>query len=95
MAEKLDFSTPELDAPGTLSWTPFLLHLNFENATIKVAFRGDNGEYTSIGYTGTEATTLMLSLNKSNLSTKSLLKRIMERVVADGKLTGIISGTPD
>ncbi len=41
------------------------------------------------------ATTLMRVLNKANLFTKSLHKRIMEKAVADGKLTGTISGPPD
>ena len=95
MAEQLDLASPEQDAPGTVTWTPFLLHLNWERATIKIGFRGDNGEYTSVGYEGAAATTLMVTLNKADLSTKSLHRRIMEKVVADGKLSGTISGTPD
>lgn len=95
MAEQLDLTSPEQDTPGTVTWRPFLLHLNWEAATIKAAFRGDNGEYTSIGYEGTDATTLMVALNKADLSVKSLQRRIMERVVSDGKLSGTISGTPD
>ena len=95
MAEQLDLASPAQAAPGTVTWKPILLHLNWEAATIKVGFRGDNGEYTSIGYEGTEATTLMVFLNKANLSTKSLHRRIMERALTDGKLSGTISGTPD
>lgn len=95
MAERLDLASPEQTAPGTVTWKPFLLHLNWEAATIKVAFRGDNGEYLSIGYDGAEATTLMVALNKANLSTKSLHKRLMEKAIADGKMSGTISGTPD
>ncbi len=95
MAEKLDLASPEQDAPGTVTWKPILLHLNWEKATIKAGFRGDNGEYTSVGWDGATATTLMVALNKANLSTKSLHKRIMEKAVADGKLSGTISGAPD
>ncbi len=95
MAEQLDLATAEQTAPGTVTWTPFLLHLNWEAATLKVAFRGDNGEYISVGYEEAEATSLMQSLNKADLSVKSLHRRIMEKVVTDGKLTGTISGTPD
>lgn len=95
MAERLDLASPEKSAPGTITWKPILLHLNWEQATIKAGFRGDNGEYTSIGYEGTEATNLMIVLNKANLSVKSLHRRIMEKAVADGKLNGTISGTPD
>lgn len=95
MAEQLDLSTPAQVALGTVTWKPILIHLNWEQATIKVGFRGDNGEYTSIGYEGTEATNLMVALNKANLSVKSLHRRVMEKAVADGKLSGTISGAPD
>lgn len=95
MAEQLDLSSPEQAAPGTVTWKPILLHLNWRQATIKAGFEGDNGEYTSIGWEGTDATTLMIALNKADLSVKSLHKRIMEKAVSDGKLSGTISGTPD
>ena len=95
MAEQLDLASPEQDAPGTVTWKPILLHLDWERATIKAGFRGDNDEYRSVGWDGTVATTLMIALNKADLSTKSLHKRIMEKAVADGKLAGTISGTPD
>ncbi len=95
MAEQLDLASPAQAAPGTVTWRPILLHLNWEQKTIKGGFRGDNGEYTSIGYEGTEATNLMVALNKADLSVKSLHRRIMERAVTDGKLSGTISGAPD
>ena len=95
MAEQLDLASPAQSAPGTVIWKPILVHLNWEQKTIKIGFRGDNGEYTSIGYEDTEAINLMIALNKADLSTKSLHRRIMEKVVADGKLSGTISGTPD
>ena len=95
MAEQLDLGAPAQSAPGTVTWKPILLHLNWEQAAIKAGFRGDNGEYTSVGWDGADATTLMIALNKANLSTKSLHKRIMEKAVADGKLNGTISGVPD
>ena len=95
MAERLDLASPEQAAPGTITWKPILVHLNWEQGTFKIGFRGDNGEYTSIGYEGTEATTLMRALNRANLSTKSLHRRIMEKAVSDGKLNGTISGAPE
>lgn len=95
MAEILNFSTPEQGAPGTVTWKLILIHKNWEQATIKAGFRGDNGEYTSISYEGTEARNLMRVLNKADLTVKSEQRRIMEKAVADGKLSGTISGTPD
>ncbi len=95
MAEQINLASPARAAPGTTTWRPVLLHLNWEKATIKVGFRGDNGEYTSIGYDGAQATALMTALNKANLTTESLHRRLMERAIMDGKLTGTISGVPD
>ncbi len=95
MAEQLDLASPEQDTPGTVTWKPILLHLDWEQATIKAGFRGDNGEYTSIDYNGTEATNLMVALNKADLTVKSLHRRVMEKAITDGKLSGTISGTPD
>jgi hypothetical protein len=37
-------------------------------------------------YSGAEATQLMQTLNTANLTTKSLQKRVLEKLQADGKL---------
>ena len=95
MAEQLDLASPEQDAPGTVTWNPFRLIMDTEKEHIKASFRGDNGEYKSIGYDGTEALSLIRALMTSDLSAKSGNRRIMEKAVADGKLSGTISGTPD
>jgi hypothetical protein len=39
--------------------------------------------------------TLLNALNTANLSTNSLVKRIFNRLVADGYISGTVSGTPD
>jgi hypothetical protein len=41
------------------------------------------------------AVTDMIALNKANLSTTSLQRRVMNRLTALGRLSGTISGTPD
>ena len=95
MTEQLDLGAPEQTAPGTNNWRPVLLHLNWEKATIKVGFRGENGEYKSVGWRDAEATTLLVALNKANLSVNSLHKRILQQTLDDGLLAGTISGAPD
>lgn len=95
MTERINFTLPEQAAPGTLTWTPIFLHLNWEQATIKIGFRGDNGEGTSVSYEGIEANSLLTTLDKANLPGKSLRRRVMEKIIADGKLSGTISGIPD
>lgn len=53
---------------------------------------GDTFVYT---WTGATARALITGLNTANLSTKSLARRIHERLIADGALAGTITGTPD
>ncbi len=54
------------------------------------------GIESTFQYDGATATSLMVALNKANLSTSSLHKRVLQQLVADGKLTvGTVTGTPD
>jgi len=47
-------------------------------------------------YEGAEADALLITLNKANLSTLSLEKRVTQKCQADGKLgAGAITGSPD
>ena len=95
MAEQLDLTTPVLATGGTSFWKVDSLHLFKDKAVISIILDGDNGERLTLGYTGSEATDLMIALNKADLTIKSLHKRILERLVTDGKLAGTISGLPD
>jgi len=55
------------------------------------------GSRSSLGTTTTEADagrTLLIQLNKANLSTISLEKRILNRLFADKHLAGSVTGTP-
>jgi len=57
-------------------------------ARIEVNYSDEDGGLTTA--------TLLAALNTANLSTKSLQKRVLERLIADGKLPpGAVSGTPD
>lgn len=63
---------------------------------VAVQLRSDLNEPLYHTYTGAVATTLIKQLNVANLATKSLHKRIIERLTADGILPpGAITGTPD
>lgn len=46
-------------------------------------------------YRGQTALDLMIAVNKLNFSTASMHKRIIDRLVADGKISGTVSGTPE
>lgn len=105
MAEALVLTTPEVrPAVSTTDYRVVYLGLDWEGKQIVIRLRGTNGESRSFTYGGRLAATpearadalaMMVALNTANLSTRSLQRRILERLVADGKLTGTVSGTPD
>jgi len=61
--------------------------------TIKLV--SDAKEFSTYQYTGTSATAMIKQLNTANLTTKSMQKRILEKLAADGFLPGTVQGTPD
>jgi hypothetical protein len=93
MAEKIDLAAPDQATPGTMEYRIAGLFLNVEDEYVEVNLRGANGELRVERYD--DALPMIVALNKANLSTKSLQRRIMERLITDGRLAGTISGTPD
>lgn len=94
--EKITLSQPEvIPAITTTDYRVIYILMDLEQAMIVIHLRGTNGERREFRYEGEIATTLMQQLNKLNLSTKSLHKRLLERLVADGHLAGTIEGNPD
>ena len=71
------------------------LVLDWVGQQITIILGTTTGTVFSEEYFGQEAADLMVMLNKANLSVKSLHKRILEKLVADGRITGAISGVPD
>lgn len=45
-------------------------------------------------YDGAVGDTLLRSLNKANLTTRSLIERTYDRLISDGVISGTVSGTP-
>jgi hypothetical protein len=96
MSEIIVLTNPEIIPQVTTSdYRVVYLQMDFEKASIVVHLRGTNGERKEMRYSGQEATDLMIALNKANLTIKSLQRRILEKLVADGKLAGSVAGTPD
>lgn len=62
---------------------------------IRVRLIGDYGHVKDDEWSGQEAHDDIVALNKANLSTASLQKRIMQRLVQRGTIAGNITGNPD
>lgn len=72
------------------------LILDWDVAVIEVLLYAQNGRRFEYLYTGATATAFMVALNKANLSTKSLHRRIIERLMLDYlDLAGAITGAVD
>jgi len=63
---------------------------------IRITLRDNLGGKSEYGYDGLTAQNFIRLLNTANLTTKSMHKRILEKLEADGKLPpGTIVGAPD
>jgi hypothetical protein len=92
MSEELILTTPV----SVTGYRVKRLVFNWEEASITVIVSDTNNVRRVGRYDGPIATTLMNQLNTVNLTTNSLHKRILERLVTDGKLPpGTVTGTPD
>ena len=93
--EQIDLSAPRISDPTSTSNLKIVsLTLDREKNFILIRL-GANGVYVNFIYVGSVARTLMNQLNTANLTNNSLHRRIIQRLINDGKLSGDISGTPD
>lgn len=60
-----------------------------------IGLRDNNDEPSQYSYTGQVAIDYIKFLNTANFSTKSMQRRILEKLSADGLLPGTVVGTPD
>jgi hypothetical protein len=87
-----------LTTPGALvtGYSLASLLLDFRNKHLGLTLVDQTGHARQVSYEGPDALTLMKALNKANLSTQSLHRRILERLALDGLLPpGTVSGAPD
>lgn len=91
--EQVNLTTP-VTRPSTTLYRVTYVAFDFANSRISIELTDDVGNKLGATYEGATATTLMLALNKTDLSVQSLQRRILARLIADGKLAGTISGSP-
>ncbi len=94
--EQVDLDAPDQVQAGTSTYSVAQLTLDWEHGRIAIRLVGGNGERREVVFGDADnARAMMQALNKMDLSTKSLHRRIMEKLIADGHLVGSISGVPD
>jgi hypothetical protein len=97
--------TSAITKPSTTTFQIERVIIDVKTQYIHVTWLGNNGEPGSAAYptpapasnpTQPTGAVLLNQLNNANLSTKSLVKRVIERLQTDGYLgAGAVSGTPD
>ena len=95
MPEILTLTSP-ITKPSVTTYVVLFLSLDWGNARIVVRVQASDEAVQEFVYEGATATALMTILNSANLSVKSLYKRVIEKLQADGNLpAGTITGTPN
>ena len=103
MAEQIDLTTPETKPSNALYKVSELHFFGLDGPAagkmIHAQLKGANGEVKGHTYnssTTPTAAALLTSLNTANNSAgTSMIKRVYNRLIADGVLDGTVSGTPD
>jgi hypothetical protein len=67
----------------------------FEPGLVLIQLKDNLGVPFTHRYTGQQALDYIKFINTANFTTKSLHKRILERLSTDGVLPGTVTGTPD
>lgn len=102
--EKVTLTSPVYVDAGASEFRVAALDLNRRGSEIRAIFGEvqpgtatfvSNGKTLLCLYSDAQADTLLIALNKANLSIKSLERRVTEQCQSDGKLgAGTISGVP-
>lgn len=95
MAEQVDLTEPEVKTNTRYELSRVVL--DYKEKNIEIVLEGANGEIKGKVYNAHTSPTgqmLLNQLNTANLSSTSLVKRIYNRLLADGVIAGTVSGTP-
>jgi hypothetical protein len=93
MAEQLDLTVP-VTPPQVANYRVNSKLFNTDRKLVQFGLVDNTGKRLFFEYVGPVAIQMINALNKANLTNNSLDKRILERLVADGKLIGTVSGSP-
>lgn len=102
--ERVTLATP-VTAPAVTDYQVRALHLDLgdrsttDDDSVVVDLEATTGLTTDpnhmrrFTYNGATANQMIVGLNKANLTTRSLNQRILDRLIADGFLSGTVTGT--
>jgi hypothetical protein len=104
MPETVTLPAPIVRTKTQTNWQLEEFRISIKRKMVHIVLIGDNEDevltanYPTPPPTGSSqpsGVTLINALNTANLSTRSLVKRMFERLIADGYIAGTVTGTPD
>lgn len=106
MAEELDLTTPVVESKTTDIYSVVMIMMNSDEPIIsgplaqppgmvQINIKDNNGLITSQSFSGTLAQDMIRFINTADFTTRSLEKRILEKLNAMGVLVGTVTGTPE
>ena len=92
MAQVLTLTTPQ----SVTDYKIDIIKFDVGESKIHIVVADTQGDKITCGYSGTVASNFMIALNKANLTTNSLQKRVLDQLVVDGQLpAGTVTGSPE
>lgn len=96
MPEELVLTDPIVEPEKvTSNYTIGAMTLSGDEKTVAITLRDNFHQPFYVNYYGAEAIEMIKFLNTANFTTKSMHKRLLEKIAADGVLPGTVQGTPD
>lgn len=72
-----------------------MIRLDFDRLELQLELRSPTGADRTVVYQGEDAEFLIKTLNTSDLATRSLQQRLMDRITEDSVLVGTVVGLPE
>lgn len=96
-AEVTTLTTP-LTKPSQTTCRVNTIYLDITAKTVDISVIGNNNEVATKTYnasTNPTGAAVLSTLNTANLTTNSLIKRVLTRLATDAVCVGTVTGTPD
>lgn len=92
--ERVTLGTPITVSQTGWDLSSMLLDVDHMRIIIRLRATGTANTTLEKTYDGAVGDNLLRALNKANLTTRSLIQRTYDRLIADGVIDGSVTGTP-
>lgn len=94
MAEQLVLTQPETK-PSVTEYQIHILSLDRTLGRVTITVKSNTGSIKTFMYSDNQGANMIKAINKGNFTVNSLHKQMLEKLVADGHLSGTVTGQPE